>query len=80
MLLTLATHTSNIPPSTNSPHSLAQAELHIALASVFRRFTFELYETDVTDVALAYDWLLPAPKLGSKGVRVKVTKDELHKN
>jgi cytochrome P450 len=52
--------------------SLAHAELHMGLAAIFRRFTFELYETDVTDVVLAHDFFLPCPKLDSKGVRVKV--------
>lgn len=52
--------------------SLAYAELQMGLAAIFRRFTFELYETDVTDVALAHDFFLPCPKLDSKGVRVKV--------
>ena len=53
-------------------HSLAQAELYITLASVFRRFTFELYETDVSDVEMAHAYLVPYPKWDSKGVRVKV--------
>jgi hypothetical protein len=42
------------------------------LAAIFRQFTFELYKADVTDVLLAHDYLLPCPKLDSKGVRVKV--------
>jgi hypothetical protein len=46
--------------------------MYLALATVFRRFDFELYETDVSDVKLAHDFYLPAPKLDSKGVRVKV--------
>ena len=49
----------------------------MALATVFRRFSFELYETDVSDVEMARDCLLPMPKLGSKGVRVIVRSDEL---
>ncbi len=44
----------------------------MALGTVFRRFTFELYETDVSDVELAHDYFLPSPKLDSKGVRVEV--------
>jgi len=52
--------------------NLAQAELYIALASVFRRFSFELYETDVSDVEMAHAYLVPYPKWESKGVQVKV--------
>lgn len=44
----------------------------MALAAVFRTFSFELYETDVSDVALAHDFFLPHPKMDSKGVRVRV--------
>ncbi|KAJ9638412.1 hypothetical protein H2199_007100 [Coniosporium tulheliwenetii] len=51
---------------------LAYAELGLALATVFRRFSFDLYETDITDVELAHDFFLPSQKLDSKGVRVKV--------
>lgn len=58
---------ANVPPS-----SLAFAELFLAGATIFRRFELELYETDSTDVVLAHDFFLPAPKLDSKGVRVKV--------
>ena len=47
------------------------------MAAIFRRFTFELYETDVSDVTLAHDYFVPYPKLDSKGVRAKVIGDEL---
>jgi hypothetical protein len=52
--------------------SLAQSELYIALATVFRRFTFELYETDISDVEMVHAYLVPYPKWETKGVRVKV--------
>ena len=42
------------------------------LATIFRKFELELYETDITDVELAHDFFLPSPKLDSKGVRIKV--------
>ena len=42
------------------------------MATLFRRFKFELFETDVSDVKLKHDFFLPSPKLDSKGVRVKV--------
>ncbi len=51
---------------------MAYAELYLVLATMFRRFTFELYETDESDVRLAHDFFLPSPKIDSKGVRVKV--------
>ena len=57
--------------------SLAHAELHMALATVFRCFSFELYQTDVSDVEMAGDYSFPMPKLGSKGVRMIVRLDEL---
>ena len=44
----------------------------MGLAAVFRKFTFDLYETDVSDVALAHDHFVPSVKQDSKGVRVKV--------
>ena len=68
-------HVSN--PFKLMNDSLALAELHLALATVFRRFSFELYETDVSDVTLAHDCSLPSPKLDTKGVRVRVKTDEL---
>ena len=52
--------------------SLAYMELYIVLATVFRRFSLELYETDVSDVELAHDFAVPSAKLDSKGIRVRV--------
>ena len=52
--------------------SLAQAELYIVLASVFRRFTFELHETDISDAEMAHGYLVPYSRFDSKGVRIKV--------
>ena len=53
-------------------YSLARSELYVALATVFRRFAFDLYETDVSDVEMAHAYLVPYPKLETKGVRVTV--------
>ncbi|EED16388.1 cytochrome P450, putative [Talaromyces stipitatus ATCC 10500] len=53
--------------------NLAYIELHLTLAMLFRRFEFELYETDITDVELAHDFMVPQPKLDTKGMRVRVT-------
>jgi cytochrome P450 len=52
--------------------SLAYMELTLGLAHFFRKFDLELYETDASDVEMKYDFVLPAPKADSKGVRVKV--------
>ncbi|KAG0647531.1 Cytochrome P450 monooxygenase [Hyphodiscus hymeniophilus] len=52
--------------------NLANVELHLALAIIFRRFTFELYETDSSDIEMAHDFFVPSPKLDSMGLRVKV--------
>lgn len=52
--------------------NLAYLELHVTLATVFRRFELELYDTDQSDVAIKHDFMLPSPNLDSKGVRVKV--------
>lgn len=48
---------------------LAYAELYIGIASLFRRFDFDLYETDRGDVDALRDRFVPRPRLGSKGVR-----------
>jgi hypothetical protein len=40
---------------------------------LFRRFEFELHETDITDVEVAHDFMVPQPKLNTKGMRVRVT-------
>ncbi|PBP25265.1 hypothetical protein BUE80_DR003674 [Diplocarpon rosae] len=53
--------------------NLALAELYITLAVVFTRFTFDLYETDVSDVQMEHALLVPYPKWETKGVRVAVT-------
>ncbi|KAH7378902.1 cytochrome P450 family protein [Cadophora sp. MPI-SDFR-AT-0126] len=52
--------------------NLAQAELYITLAVIFTRFTFDLHETDLSDVQMKHVYLVPYPKWDSKGVRVKV--------
>jgi cytochrome P450 len=51
---------------------LAQAEIYLTLAAVFRRFDFELFQTDRSDVDVAHDFFNPSPKLDSKGLRVLV--------
>lgn len=51
---------------------VAYAQKYLGLATVFRRFIFELYETDISDVDLAHDLFALFPKLNSRGVRVTV--------
>lgn len=51
---------------------LAYAELFIGLATLFRRFNFEIYETTRTDVDAARDCFVPRPVSRSNGVRVLV--------
>jgi hypothetical protein len=46
--------------------------MYIVIATVFSRFEFQLYETDVEDVEMAHAYLLPATKWESKGVRAAV--------
>lgn len=52
--------------------NIAYAEIYITLASLFRRFEFELFETDRSDVDFAQDMVSPQPKRDSKGIRVIV--------
>ncbi|KAM7200690.1 Cytochrome P450 monooxygenase sdnE [Naviculisporaceae sp. PSN 640] len=53
--------------------NLAYVEMHLTLAMLFRRFTFELYETDISDVEIKHDFMVPQPKLSTKGMRVRVS-------
>ena len=52
--------------------NLAQAEIFLTLAAVFRRFDFKLFETERADVDVAYDFFNPQPRKESKGLRVTV--------
>jgi len=52
--------------------NLAQAELHLILSMVFRRFDMKLWETDDSVVELEADMFLPKWKGAAAGVRVKV--------
>lgn len=56
--------------------NLATAEILLGLATLFRKYDFELFETDVSDVQLAHDFFLPSARLDSKGVRVTVKEAE----
>ncbi|KAK0105231.1 hypothetical protein ONS96_004631 [Cadophora gregata f. sp. sojae] len=51
--------------------NLAKAELFLTVATVFRRFELELFDTiRERDIDLAYDGFLPQPGPEAKGVRV----------
>jgi cytochrome P450 len=54
--------------------NLAQVEIYLTLAILFRRYDLELFETDRSDVELAHEFFVPISKLDSKGVRVLVKK------
>lgn len=51
---------------------LAYADIYIGLATFFRRFDCELYQTSRDAVDIYMDCFVPRPKPGTKGVRVKV--------
>jgi len=50
--------------------NLANAEIYLTLATVFRRFNVELYETTARDAEVAHDFFVPHPHADSKGVRI----------
>nr|WNZ75843.1 hypothetical protein [Trichoderma harzianum] len=54
--------------------SLAMAEMSLVLAVLYRSNgpKLELYETDESDVKQAHDFLIPLPKLSTKGVRALI--------
>ena len=52
--------------------SLAYAEMYVTVATVFRRFDMELFETTYADIEVAHEFHIPQVKRGSKGVRVLV--------
>ncbi|KAF3490689.1 putative cytochrome P450 [Arthroderma uncinatum] len=52
--------------------SLAYMELYVALATIFRRHNLELFETIRSDADFVLDFVVPVPRLESKGVRVIV--------
>lgn len=39
---------------------------------MFRRYRFEVFESDVSDVEIGHDFFIPVTKLDSKGVRAFV--------
>lgn len=54
--------------------SLAKAEISLTLATLFRRYEMELFDTTFErDVQVKHDMFLPQPSNESKGVRVVFT-------
>lgn len=45
----------------------------MTLAAVVSRFDMTLYESDRRDVDLRYDYFVPIPETGDKGVSVKIS-------
>ena len=54
--------------------SLALAELSLTIAVLYRISgpKFELFETDESDVIQAHDFMIPLPKISTKGIRVLI--------
>lgn len=52
--------------------NLAYAEMYITLATLFRRYEMELFETGPADVEVAHEYHIPQVRKGSKGLRVLV--------
>lgn len=55
-------------------NSLAYAEMSLALAILYRSDgpKFQLFETDESDIRHIHDYIVPLPKLNTKGVRVLI--------
>ena len=55
-------------------YSLAYAEIYLTLAVLFHTNgpKLELFETDESDVLHIHDYVIPLPKLNTKGVRVLI--------
>ena len=54
--------------------NLALVELYLTLSAVVRRFEMVPFETCVRDVALGGNFTVPQSRIGSKGVRARVTR------
>ena len=50
-------------------------ELYFGIATIFRRFELELFETTKRDVTIVHDFFVSYQPLDSHGVRVKVVKE-----
>ena len=56
--------------------SLAYAEMYMSIAAMTLRLgdRLKLYNTTLDDVEIHHDSIVPAPKMGSRGVRVIIDK------
>ncbi|KIW72614.1 hypothetical protein PV04_00796 [Phialophora macrospora] len=52
--------------------NLAHAEMLFAIAMIIRKFDLELFETTWEDVEIVHDFFVALPRVGTKGVRIKV--------
>ncbi|KAF2868115.1 cytochrome P450 [Massariosphaeria phaeospora] len=52
--------------------NLAWTEMYLTLGMMFRRYRFELFEPDVSDVQMGHDFFIPVTRLDAKGVRAFV--------
>ena len=50
--------------------------MYLAIANVFQKFRFELFETTADDVTIVSNALVGHPSTESKGIRGKVTRRE----
>lgn len=65
-------------PKLTQYYSFAFAEIYISIATLFRRFKFQLYDTEFErDVKVVRDNFLGEPCPESKGVRVKIVSEVL---
>lgn len=55
---------------------MANAELNLTLATLFRNYNMRLYETKLEDVAPSRGFFVPAPEPGGNGLRVLFTKGD----
>ncbi|MCJ1402024.1 hypothetical protein MMC11_005243 [Xylographa trunciseda] len=51
---------------------LAYAELFLTVATIFRRFDMELFETSFEDIEVAHDFFIASMRAASKGLQVMV--------
>lgn len=54
-------------------YSLAKAEILLVIATIFREFEMELFETTFEDVRVVRDMFNGHPRKGSEGVRALIT-------
>lgn len=52
--------------------SLAYAEMYLAVATVVRRYNWEMYETTVDDIVCKHDFFVAVADLETKGVRARM--------